>query len=121
LGQPFAAFRPGLKNGVDKPAERFRVPANAMKKDSLIPALNGVLLVLAVFLALATYANTQYSRKSRRMQGEMANMQNTRVILDAIAKEALAYSQTNHAIDPVLISIRLKEGPATAAPKPTTR
>jgi hypothetical protein len=109
------------KNGVDKPAGVVRVRVNNMKKSSLIPAMTGVLLVLTVFLAVATYASIHFSRKSRRMQSQVAIMNNTRLFLDALAREAVAYSQTNHAIDPILISVKLKPGQAAPAAKPPTR
>lgn len=97
------------------------MPTNDMKKNSLIPALSGLLLVMTVFLAVATYASIQFSRKSRRMQSEVGIMNNTRLILDALAKEAVVYSQSNHAIDPILISVGLKPGQAAPAAKPPTR
>ena len=119
--EPAFARGRAAKNDVDKPDGVFRVRVNDMKKNSLIPALTGVLLVMTVFLAVATYASIQFSRKSRRMQSEVGIMNNSRLVLDVLAKEAVAYGQTNHAIDPILISVGLKSGQATPAAKPQTR
>ena len=81
-----------------------------MKKSPLTPALIGVLLVFAIAALVLTYVNIQSARKGRALQGMAANINNTRLIMDALAKEALAYSATNRAIDPILISVGLKQG-----------
>jgi hypothetical protein len=90
-----------------------------MNKNPVIPALIGVLLVSAVAALLLAYFNIQYSRKGRSLQFQAAGINNTRLVMDALAKDALAYSQTNRAIDPILVSLGIKQG--AAAPKPATR
>lgn len=90
-----------------------------MNKSPLNSVLIGVLLLSAVSVLALTYLNIQATRKARAMQAVTANINNTRLIMDALAKEAVAYGQTNRAIDPILISVGLKEG--AAAGKPATR
>jgi hypothetical protein len=81
-----------------------------MKKSPLTPALIGVLLVFAIAALLLTYLNIQTSRKVRAMQAMALNINNTRLIMDSLAKEAIEYSKTHPAIDPILISVGLKQG-----------
>ena len=92
-----------------------------MKKNSLIPALTGVLLIMTVFLAVATYASIQFSRKSRRIQSDASDMNNRKLVMNLLAKEAYAYSQTNPSINPILISVGLNPAQAAPAAKPPTR
>jgi hypothetical protein len=81
-----------------------------MKKSPLIPALIGILLVCALATLWLAYVNIQMSRKGRALQGWMNHINTTRLTLDALAKETIAYSQTNRAMDPILISVGLKPG-----------
>lgn len=93
-----------------------------MNKNPVIPALITVLLVSALATLALTYFNIQYSRKGRSLQFQAAGINNTRLVMDALAKDALIYSQTNRAIDPILISLGIKQGPASSATaKPATR
>jgi hypothetical protein len=86
-----------------------------MKKSPLTPALIGVLLVFAIAALLLTYLNIQTSRKLRGLQITAANINNTRLVMDSLAKDAIEYSKTHPAIDPILTSVGLKEG------QPSTR
>ena len=92
-----------------------------MKKSPLTPALIGVLLVFAIAALVLTWFNIQATRKGRQLQAVAAQINGTRMVMDALAKEAIAYSQTNRAIDPILISLNLKPGQPAPAAKPTTR
>ena len=92
-----------------------------MKKNSLIPALTGALLVLTVFLAVAAYATIQFSRKARRIQSEVAVMNFTKINVQALIQETAAYAQTNHAVEPILLSIGLKPSPPASGSKTPTR
>jgi len=79
-----------------------------MKNSSLTPALLGVLLVFTLGTLGLTFLNVQLIRKARSLQ-DVANQINTvRATLDSLARETIAYSQTNPAIDPILISVGLK-------------
>ncbi|HPY30981.1 MAG TPA: hypothetical protein PLT00_11910 [Verrucomicrobiota bacterium] len=92
-----------------------------MNKNLAIPILITVLLVSALSALALTYFNIQYSRKGRSLQFQAAAMNNTRMVLDSLAKDTLIYSQTNRAIDPILISLGLKSSNAPAATRPATR
>lgn len=83
-----------------------------MKKSPMIPALIGVLLVCAVAALSLTYVNIQLSRKRTSLQATFERINLARQTMDALAKETIAYSQTNRAMDPILISVGLK--PAAA-------
>ncbi|MCS7089452.1 MAG: hypothetical protein RMN51_06855 [Verrucomicrobiota bacterium] len=85
-----------------------------MKNSSLTPALIGIMLAFALGTLGLTYLNVQMIRKARSLQ-DVANRINTvRATLDALARESIAYSQTNPAIDPILVSVGLKPGPITS-------
>jgi len=84
-----------------------------MKKSPLTPALIGVLLVFAIAVLILTYLNIQAMRKGRALQAVAANINATRLVMDSLAKDAIAYSQTNRAIDPILISVGLKQAQTT--------
>lgn len=105
---------------MDKRGGLVTVPAAYMKKNPLIPALIGVLAVLTLFGAWATWQTYIFSKKSRALQAQAANINNTRLVMDALAKETIEYSKKNPAIDPILISIGLKPNPAGAAAKPAS-
>jgi hypothetical protein len=84
-----------------------------MKNSTLTPVLLGILLVFALGTLGLTYLNVQTIREARSLQ-DVANRINTlRATLDSLAREAIAYSQTNPAIDPILISVGLKNPPAS--------
>ena len=81
-----------------------------MKKSPLTPALIGVLLVFAIAALALTYLNIQTSRKARTLQAVAATINNTRLIMDSLAKETIEYSKTHPAIDPILVEVGLKQG-----------
>jgi hypothetical protein len=81
-----------------------------MKKSPLTPALIGVLLVFAIVALVLTYLNIQTSRKVRAMRVMADNINATRMVMDSLAKETIEYSKTHPAIDPILISVGLKQG-----------
>jgi hypothetical protein len=94
-----------------------------MKRSSAIPILLGVLLASAVCALVLAYGLIQYSRKTRRLQPQVALVTNGRAIMTSLANEALEYVMKNPAIDPILVSARIKEGPQPqpAASKPATK
>jgi hypothetical protein len=92
-----------------------------MKKSPLTPALIGVLLVFALAALLLTYLNIQESRKGRALQAMAANINNTRLVMDALAKETIEYGKTHPAMDPILVSVGLKAEQPGASTKPATR
>lgn len=80
-----------------------------MKKSPLTPALIGVLLVFTITVLALTYLNIQTSRKGRALQTTAAIINNTRMVMDALAKDTIEYSKTHPAIDPILAEVGLKQ------------
>jgi len=94
-----------------------------MKKNLVIPALIGVLAVLTLFAAVATWEVYLKSRKSFRLQAQLAQINNTRLVLDALAKETIDYGKRNPnpTMDRILESVMLKPGLSATNAKPATR
>lgn len=93
-----------------------------MKKNPLIPPLIGVLALLTAFGALSTWNTYVYSKRGRALQVKAVHINNTRLVMDALAKDALEYSTRQPAIDPILISVGIKQPAGTPpAKKPATR
>lgn len=105
----------GVPRKILGPSDPNRYSAGkGMKNSSLTPALIGIMLAFALGTLGLTYLNVQMIRKARSLQ-DVANRINTvRATLDALARESIAYSQTNPAIDPILVSVGLKPGPITS-------
>jgi uncharacterized protein HemX len=109
------------ENRLESKHQRARVQPLRMKKSALTPVLLVVLLVFALGTLGLTYMNVQMIRKARSLQDVANRINNVRVTLDALARDAIAYSQTNRAIDPILISVGLKPGPANSPGTATGR
>ena len=83
-----------------------------MQRDSLISALVGALFLgSAAVLALGIGYHYQ-SRQLRRLQTQLMAIQNTRIIAESLANEAVEYSKHNPAINPVLLRAGIR--PPTA-------
>jgi len=80
-----------------------------MKKSPLTPALIGVLLVFAIAALLLTYLNIQTSRKARALQALAANINNTRMIMDSLAKDAIEYGKKHPDMVPILTAVGLNQ------------
>jgi hypothetical protein len=79
-----------------------------MKNNTLTAVLNGVLavsLLLSVFLCLQFISLT---RQARSISGQIGSINAYRSSMQALANDCLAYSEKNHAIDPILESVGLK-------------
>jgi hypothetical protein len=90
-----------------------------MKSNALITALN---VVLACFLLMAAFLCIQYvfiARQLRSLTVQVAMINNSRPLLQALENDCLEYSKKNPAIDPILESVGLK--PARTAPAGTTK
>lgn len=100
-----------------------RVRAAIMKKNSAIPILIGVLLVSAVCSLLLAGGLVQYSRKTRRVQPQVALVNNAGAIMNALINDTVEYSKKNPAMDSILVSVGIKQGPQAqpAAPKPASK
>ncbi len=109
------------ENRLESKRQAARVQPLRMKKSALTPALLVVLLVFALGTLGLTYMNVQMIRKARSLQDVANRINNVRATLDALARDAIAYSQTNRAIDPILISVGLKPAPANATGTTTGR
>ncbi len=73
-----------------------------MQKDPLISALVGALLLGSIAtLALGIGFQVQAGR-NRVLQAQIMNIQNTGMLTEALATDALQYSRRNPAIIPVL-------------------
>lgn len=105
-----------LGKSLERAHEGVTVRPGHMKKSALTPALIGIMLVFALGTLGLTYLNVQMIRKARSLQDVANRINNVRATLDALARESIAYSQTNPAIDPILISVGLKSAPATGNP-----
>ena len=91
-----------------------------MKSNTLTTVLNGVLafsLLLSVILCLQFIF---LSREVRNISGQVAGINTYRSTLQALANECVAYSEKNHAIDPILESVGIKTKVAATKP-PGTR
>ena len=86
-----------------------------MQKDPLISALVGALFLgAAVVLALAV-GFEMHARHIRRLQPQLVQIQNSKLVIDALAGDAVEYSKRNPAIDPILQSVGMKPGGKPAA------
>jgi hypothetical protein len=87
-----------------------------MKNSPLAPLLVGVLLLVGLLTALFTVRYYFSLKELQRLQIEYARMTSRRNTVQALANEALEYSKTNPAIDPILFEFELKAKPGAAAP-----
>ena len=87
-----------------------------MKNSPLAPLLVGVLLLIGLLTALFTLRYYFALRELQRLQIEYARMTSRRNTVQTMANEALEYSKTNPAIDPILFEFELKAKPGTPAP-----
>lgn len=88
-----------------------------MQKDPLIAALVGALLIgSAAILALGLRYDHQ-ARLNRRLQAQFANVQNTRMMTEALVNDAMEYGKRNPAINPIL----LQAGAKLSTPKPNSK
>jgi len=98
---------------------RVKSPANHMKDDPFVKILTGILalsaLISAVFCML--YINNQ--RELRSLQSQVMSIQTRRASVNSLAQEAVEYSKTHPAIDPILENAGLK--PKSASSKPAGR
>lgn len=77
---------------------------------------------LAISLIVLFVGGIQYlvrTREARSIQAQMGKFQNRQVLLNSFANEVLEYSKRNPAIDPILVSLRIKAD--TSTPTGTTK
>jgi len=75
-------------------------------------AVASILLVGGVFL---------YARQMRKLQAEVAFINQTRPLINALAQELLIYSEKNPSIDPILLSTGVKQPRNPAPVKPAAK
>ncbi len=84
------------------------------------PLVNVLLVMTAISALLSVFLCYRYissSRQLRTLQQAVAAMNQNRAILNALAADAVEYSKSNSAINPLLESMGAKP---TAQSKPTT-
>jgi len=96
-----------------------------MKSNSLIAALLGGLILVAVCAAYFLLSYNHAYRELRRLQPRVVAATNTRAVMQSLAVDLVEYSKHNHDIDPLLLTVGIKAGatnalPATT-PKPSSR
>ena len=90
-----------------------------MKINSTSTILNWA---LAISLTVLFVGGIQYlvrTREVRSIQAQMGNFQNRQALLNSFANDILEYSKHNPAIDPILVSLRIKAD--TSTPTGTTK
>jgi hypothetical protein len=93
-----------------------------MKNSPLAPFMVGILLLIGLFTALFTIRYYFALKELQRLQIEYARMTQRRNMVQSLANEAIEYSKTNPAVDPILFEFELKAkpgAPATTQPKNT--
>lgn len=89
-----------------------------MKSNSLSAILLGVLAISALASIVLTMMYSTSSREFRQLQGQVAMVQNNRMVANQLVNELLEYSKRNPAIDPVLEATGLKKGPGSVKAAP---
>ena len=87
-----------------------------MKKNPI-----GAILVAGLFLSSLLSIGLAISylitvQRTERLRGEVLRINSTMNLMQSIANEAILYSRTNPAIDPILVQYGLKPRPGTNAP-----
>lgn len=82
-----------------------------MKNNSLTKVLTGVLMISALLSLAFCYLYIKNTRDLRALQWEVANMNNNRMLIQALANDVLEYSKTNPAITPILNSVGITNRP----------
>jgi hypothetical protein len=91
-----------------------------MKNSSLITILTAGVCVLGVVVLCLGFIFNKHYRTMRGLQQLIANAQNSRNVVDALANDAVEYSKKNPAIDPILRAVGAKP-PVKVEPASTNR
>jgi hypothetical protein len=91
-----------------------------MKCNTTTAILNGVLAITTLLCVIFCLQFILVTRELRSISGQVANINNYRTGMQALANDCVAYSQKNHAIDPILESVGLKDKNAPTK-QPATR
>lgn len=99
-------------------------PANVcgtMKSNSLSAVLLGVLAISALASVVLCLMYVAGVRELRSLQGQVAAVQNNRVLATQLAADLVEYSKSNPAVMPILESVGFKGQPSNPAAAPATR
>ncbi len=88
-----------------------------MKNSPLTTVLLVGLTVCALVSLFCTWQWIGFATEARRLQAQANGIQMHRAAVMALANDAIEYSKSNHAIDPILDTVRVKN-PASANPAP---
>lgn len=95
-----------------------------MKNSPLNAIVLAAVVVSSLWSVWLCYSVISRTRELRQLQARFAGFNHNQQLLTALANEAVEYSKTNHAIEPLLESIGIKPRgttsttPATNANKP---
>jgi Na+/glutamate symporter len=79
-----------------------------MKNSPLTTILLVGLAVCALVSLFCTWQWIGFAVEARRLQGQVNGIQMHRAGVMALANDAIEYSKSNHAIDPILDTVRTK-------------
>ncbi len=77
-----------------------------------------VLLLTAIAAAVLSFQYVRLVGEMRRLQGQVDNLNRTKQVIQSLAGDALEYSKSHPAIDPILQQFGVKQKPAAPAPAP---
>lgn len=86
-----------------------------MKNNPTTTILNWALSISLLVLFVGGLQYLFRTRAVRSIQAEMSNFQNRQVLLNSFANDVVEYSKRNPAIDPILVSLRIKADTSTPA------
>jgi len=93
-----------------------------MKQNQLTAALVVLLLLCTLGTVWLTYSYNISLHKLHQLEPKVASLTPARSLIQSVINDTLEYSKRNPAIDPLLQSLKLKEGaPAMPAPKSAAR
>jgi hypothetical protein len=90
-----------------------------MKNDSLATFLLGALFLSVLASCVFCWLFLSNTRELRSLQGQVAQINNNRAVINALAADTIEYSKTHPAIEPLLESVGLKAG--KSAPTTTNK
>ena len=92
-----------------------------MKNSPLVTVLLVLLAVISLSAVGICWSYISKSRELRALEGQTATIQNRQNAVRQLEMDVLKYSETNHAIDPILESVGLKRPAAAPAGKPANK
>src|SRR5206468_7970891 len=84
-----------------------------MKSNGLVSVLTGAVMISALTTAWVSLRYFFSMRDLQKLQVQYVNMNNVRSAAQSLANEALEYSKSNSAIDPILYQFDIKARPGT--------